>query len=174
MRREVLYNILVEFGIPMKLVRLIKMYLNKTCSKVCIGKHFSNSFPIQNGLRQGDALLPLLFNSACDQNADQNWDIKIGKRSFENVSQFKYLGKTVTNQYLIQEEIKRRLNSGNACCHSVQKFLSSCLLSKHVKIGIYKNISLSVVLYRCETWSVTLREENKLRQFWNRVLRRIF
>jgi hypothetical protein len=50
-----------------------------------------------------------------DQNVDQNRKIKIRNRSFENVSQFKYLGTTVKNQNLIQEEIKRRLNSGNAC-----------------------------------------------------------
>jgi hypothetical protein len=50
-----------------------------------------------------------------DQNAGQNREIKIGNRSFENVSEFKYLETTVTNQNLIQEEIKRRLNSGNAC-----------------------------------------------------------
>jgi hypothetical protein len=65
-----------------------------------------------------------------DQNAGQNWEIKIGNRSFENVTQFKYLGTTVTNQNLIQEEIKRRWNSGNACYHSVQNLLSSRLLSK--------------------------------------------
>jgi hypothetical protein len=59
-----------------------------------------------------------------------NQEIKIGNRSFENVSQFKYLGTTVTNQNLLQAEIKRRLNSGNACYHSVQNLLSSCLLSK--------------------------------------------
>jgi hypothetical protein len=60
-RREVLYNILIEFGIPMKLVRLIKMCLNEIYSKVRIGKHLSDSFPIQNGLKQGDALSPLLL-----------------------------------------------------------------------------------------------------------------
>jgi hypothetical protein len=65
-RREVLYNILIEFGVPMKLVRLIKMCLNEMYSKVRIGKHLSESFPIQNGLKQGDALSPLLFKFALE------------------------------------------------------------------------------------------------------------
>jgi hypothetical protein len=67
------------------------------------------------------------------QNEGQNHDIKIVNRSFENVAQFRYLGTTVTNQNSIQEEIKMRLTLGNACYHSVQKLLSSRLLSKTVK-----------------------------------------
>jgi hypothetical protein len=59
-----LYNILIGFGVPMKLVRLSKVCLNKIYSKVCIGKHSSDMFPIQNGLKHGDALLQLLFNFA--------------------------------------------------------------------------------------------------------------
>jgi hypothetical protein len=90
------------------------------------------------------------------------------------VSQFKYFGTIVTNQNLIQEEIEMRLNSGNACCHSIQNLLSSRLLSKNFKIRIYKTIILPVVLYGCETSSLTLREEHRLRVFENRVLRRIF
>jgi hypothetical protein len=81
---------------------------------------------------------------------------------------------TVTNQNLIQEEIKRKLNSGNACYHSLQNLLSSRLLSKNLKIRIYKMIILPVVLQGCETWSLTLREEHTLRVFENRVLRKIF
>jgi hypothetical protein len=183
----------------MKLVRLIKMCLNETYSKVHIGKHLSDSFPVQNGFKQGDALSPQIFSFAleyaikkvqenqmglkmngteqllayaddmnllgenigsinkntvtliyaskgvglevnvgktkyilmsCDQNADQNLDIEVGNRSFENVSHFMYFGMTVTNQNLIWEEIKRRLNSGNACYHSVQNLLPSHLLLK--------------------------------------------
>jgi hypothetical protein len=61
-----LYNILIEFGVPLKLVRLIKICLNETYGKVRIGKHLSDNFPIQNGLKQGDALSPLLFNFALE------------------------------------------------------------------------------------------------------------
>jgi hypothetical protein len=87
------------------------------------------------------------------------------------VEQLKYLGTTVTNQNSIQEEIKSRLKSGNACYHSVQDLLSSSLLPKNIKIKIYRTIVLPVDLYGCETWSLTLREEHRLRVFQNRVLR---
>jgi hypothetical protein len=187
-----LYNILIKCGVPTKLVRLIKM---------C--KHLSESFPIHNCLKQGDALTPLLFNFALEyairkvqkiqvglklngthqllayadvnllrdniytirntetlidaskevgleinvektvymllfhyQNVGQNRDTKIVNRLFENVSQIKYLVMTVPNQNLIQEEVKRRLNSGNTCYRSVQNLLSSHLLLKNLKIRI--------------------------------------
>jgi hypothetical protein len=105
------------------------------------------------------------------QNVGRNWDIKIANRSFGNVSQLKYSWMTVTNQNLIVEEIQRRLNSGNARYHSVQNLLCSCLLLKNLKIRIYKTIILPVVLYECETRSLTLREEHRLRVFENSVLR---
>ena len=72
------------------------------------------------------------------------------------------------------EEIKSRLRSGNACYHSVQNLLSSRLLSKNLKIKIYRTIILPVLLYGCAAWSLTLQEERKLRVFENMVLRRIF
>jgi len=240
-RREVLYKILFEFGIPRKLVRLIKMSLTETYSRVWVGKNVSDRFPIRNGLKQGDALLPLLFNLALeyvimriqvkedglklngthqllayaddvnvlggsihtlkenaealvaatreigleiiadktkymvmsqDQIAGQNQSVRINNSTFERVEEFKYLGTTLTRQNSIPEEIKIRLRSGNACYYSVQNLLSSRLLSKNLKIKIYRTIILLVVvLYWCETWSLTLREERKLRVFENMVLR---
>ena len=68
----------------------------------------------------------------------------------------------------------RYIRHTGTCYHSVQNLLSSRLLSKNVKIKIYRTISLPVVLYGCETWSLTLRKERKLRLFENMVLRRIF
>ena len=242
-RREVLYNILIEFGIPMSLGRLIKLCLTETYSRVRVGKNLFDMFPIKNGLKERDAQSPLLFNFAfeCairrvqvneddlkldgthqlvvyaddvhilggsvhtmkenaealivaskkiglevnadktkymvmsrDQNAGQSHSINIDNSSSERAEEFKYLGMTITNQNSVQEEIKGRLKSGNVCYYSVQNLLSPSLLSKNIKIKIYKTIILPVVVYGCETWSLTLREEHRLRVFENRVLRRIF
>jgi hypothetical protein len=106
-----------------------------------------------------------------DEHAGKNHKIKISNKSFERVEQFKYLETALTNQYLIHEEIKIKLKSGNACCHSVQNLLSSTLLSKNINIKIYRTIILRVVLYGCETWSLTLREDRRLNVSEKRVLR---
>jgi len=205
----------------------------------------SDRFPIRNGLKQGDALTPMLFNCALeyairrvqvnqdglklngthqllayaddvnilgrsiqtlkenaealvaatkeigleisadktkhmvmsrDQNAGRIQSARTDNSTFERVEEFKYLGTTLTYQNSIVEEIKSRLKPGNACYHSVQNLLSSRLLSKNLKIKIYKYkiLILPVVLYGCETWSLILREERKLRVFENMVLRSMF
>jgi sorting nexin-29 len=215
----------------MKLVRLIKMRLNETYSRARVGKHLSDTFPIKNGLKQGDALSPLLFNFTLEydirrvqanreglklngthqllvyaddvnilggrvhatsikkntkalvvaskeiglevnaektkymimsrnQNAKQNHNMKLDNKSFERVKQIKYLGTTLTDRNSIQEEIKSRLKSGNACYRLVENLLSFSLLSKDTKIKIYRTIILPVVVYGCETWSLTLRKEH--------------
>jgi hypothetical protein len=103
-----------------------------------------------------------------DQNIGRSNSTQSDGSSFEMVEELQLLGTTLTNQNSIQEEIKNRLKkSGNACYHSVQNFLSSSLLSNSVKVKKYITIILSVVLYGCETWSLTLR----LRLLENRVLR---
>jgi hypothetical protein len=109
-----------------------------------------------------------------DQNTGQNGNIQIGTKLSKIVEQCKYFATTQTYYNSIHEEIKSRLKSGNACYHSVQNFLSSSLLSKNVKIKIYRIIIMPVVLYHCESCSLTLREECRLRVFENKVLRRIF
>jgi len=109
-----------------------------------------------------------------DRNAGRGQSVKIDNSPIERVEVFKYFGSTLTDQNSIQEEIKSRLTLGNACCYSVQNLLSSRLLSKNLKIKIYSTIILPVVLYGCETWSLLLREERRLRVFENRVLRRLF
>src|SRR5215469_3014566 len=109
-----------------------------------------------------------------DQNAGRIHSMKTDNSSIERVEEFKYLGKTLTNQNSIQEEIKSRLKLGNACYYSVQNLLFSSLLSKNLKIKIYRTTILPVVLYGCETWSLTMREERRLGVYENRVLRRVF
>jgi len=81
------------------------------------------------------------------------------------VEEFTYLGTTLTNENSIQEEIKSRYMSGNACYHSVPNLLSSSLLSKNLKIKIHGTVILPVVVYGCETWPLTLREERRLSVF---------
>jgi hypothetical protein len=104
----------------------------------------------------------------------QNQNIRRANELFGNVARFKYFGTTLRNQNDIHDEIKSGLNSGNACFCSVQNLLSSHLISKNLKIKIHKTVILPVVLYGYETWSLTLREEHRLRVFENRVLKRMF
>jgi hypothetical protein len=125
------------------------------------------------GLEVNPEKTKYMLVSRC-QKAGQRQSIKTASRSFEDMAKFKYLGITRTDQNCILEEIKSRQNSGNACSHSVQSLLSSRLLSKNVKVKIYKTIIMLVVLYGCETWFLTLREEHRLGVFENRFLRRIF
>jgi len=131
--------------VPLSIIRSFSLYARQWCM----------SYRFADSLRAGSG---------------RNWF----RRGWKNVEEFKYLGTTLTNQNSIAEEIKSRLRSGNACYHSVQNLLSSRLLSKNLKIQIYRTIIFPVVLYGCETSSVTLREERKLSVFENTVLRRIF
>jgi hypothetical protein len=90
------------------------------------------------------------------------------------VEQVKYLGATIMNKNYVTEEIMNMLKSGNVGYHSVQNLSSSSLLSKNIKVKMYRTIIFPVILYGCEAWLPTLREECRQRVFENRVLRRIF
>ena len=83
------------------------------------------------------------------------------------------MGTTQTNENSIKEEIKSRLKSGNACYHSMLNLLSSSLLSKYMEIKIYRYAILTVVLYGCESWSLSLKEACRLRVYESRMLRTI-
>ncbi|KAJ4442449.1 hypothetical protein ANN_04035 [Periplaneta americana] len=108
-----------------------------------------------------------------DQIIIRNGNVKNWKFILRRGGKIKYLGATVRSINDIREEIKRRISMGNAS-HSAEKILSSSLLSKNLKVRIYKTVILPVLLYGCETWTLTLREEYRLRVFENKVLRKIF
>jgi hypothetical protein len=139
-----------------------------------VGASISCNPKVLHGRYRDNFNVPFYMLLSRHQNTRKNRDMKIANRYFRNVTQFKYFGTTVINKSLIQEEMKRRLNSDNACYHSAQNLLSSCLLSKNIQIRIHKTIILPVVLYGCETRSLKLREEQRLSVFENRVLKRIF
>jgi hypothetical protein len=92
----------------------------------------------------------------------QTHNLLTANKSFENMEKSKYLANVITNQNDIHEELKTKLNSGNAWCHSFQSLLYSRLLSKNLKIKMYKATIIPPVLYGCGT----------LRVFRNKVLRK--
>jgi hypothetical protein len=137
------------------------------CVVLCVGRGLATDLsPVQGVLRTVNRTKKL---KSC-QNPTEGCKT-IDKQRDRTTFSLQFLPKLVT---LYNSTIKRTLNSGNACYHSVQKLMSSRLLSKNIKIRIYKTVILPVVLYGCETWSLTLGKEHRLRMFENRVLRRIF
>jgi hypothetical protein len=108
-----------------------------------------------------------------DQNAEKSHNINIDNKSFERMEHFRYVGTNLTNQNSIWEEIKSRLQSGNACYHSVQDLLSCSLLSRNTDSDI-QNYNFACCCVWVQSWSLILREECRLGVFENRVRRRIF
>jgi hypothetical protein len=92
--------------------------------------------------------------------------------SFESAAKFIHFGTSVTNLHRIHAEITSRLNSLNACYHSVHNLSSSYLLSKNIQTQVYTTTISLIILYGCETWSLAMRKEHRLRVFENWVLRK--
>jgi len=85
--------------------------------------------------------------------------------AIEKVNKFRYLGAYVTSKHEVTEEIKIGLESGNECFYSVQKLLTSRLISRKLKLKIYRTVVLPLIIYGCKSWSTTSAEERKLRLF---------
>jgi len=113
----------------------------------------------------------MIINQDTGNEGDKN--IRISYEVIEKGNKFTYLGTYVTSKTEVAEKIKSRLVSGNACFYSVQKFLTSQLISRKLKMKIYRTVILPVLLYGCESWSTTLADEHKLRVFENKVLTKI-
>jgi hypothetical protein len=144
-RREVLCNILIDFGAPIKLVRLIKMCLNETYSKVLTDIHLSDTFPIQNGLKQGDALLPLRFNFALVYAIRKVQKNQVGLQLSGTHQLLVYaddvnlLGDNVDT---IKKNKKLIDTSKEVCLEVNAEKIKYMLLSRHQKAGQNQNIKI--------------------------------
>ena len=103
-----------------------------------------------------------------------NFHLTRDEGDIEKMSVFKYLGALITKNNEVEKEVKHKLNIRNACYYSVQELFSSQILSRNIKLRICETTILPVVLYGSDTWSLTLKEEERLRVFEKKILRKIF
>ncbi|PSN39682.1 hypothetical protein C0J52_14416 [Blattella germanica] len=205
-KREELYSILMNFGIPKKLVGLIGMCLNGTKSRVREGKQVSDIFEIHNAFKQGDTLSLLLFNFVLEhviksledkEGVQLNGihkllvyadDIILLGDSEEILKDNMHILRSNTRKLGLEVNVnktKYMVTRRNASCNAngqlmtnegnfEERLVSSQLFSKNIKLKIYKTVILPVILYGCETWTLTLRDEKRLRVFENKVLRKMY
>ncbi|PSN49740.1 hypothetical protein C0J52_08482 [Blattella germanica] len=176
-KREKLYSILMNFGIPKKLVSLIGMCLNGTKSRVRVGKQVSDIFEIHNGLKQGDALSPLLFNFVLEHAIEDKEGVQLNgiHKLLVYADDIVLLGDSEEilkdNMHILRSNTRKlglEVNLMTSEGNFEERLLSSQLLPKNIKLKIYKIVILPVILYGCETWTLTLREEKRLRVFENK------
>ena len=241
-RRNIIFNIMEEFGIPRKLIRLTKATLTATKCKIMIQGALSDPFDIDTGLRQGDRLSTILFNLALEKviramsinwkgtiftsskqltafaddvdllgrgtlavkesfvemqtagkeiglvvnedktkylTLDRQQGSRIGQNitmnefNFEVVQSFKYLGSIINVSNDIEEEIQIRTSQGNKCFYALRHLFKSSLLSRSTKFRLYRTMVRPIVMYGCETWTLTNRLENTLNVFERKMLRKI-
>ena len=131
-RREVLHDILIEFGIPMKLAGLIKMCLSESYSRVLADKHLSDIFPVKNGLNQGDDLSPLLFNFALEY---------VSRRVQVNQDELKMNG---THQFLVNADA---VNTLGGSVHAVKKNTGVLVVAIKIRLEVNAYKTKYVVIH---------------------------
>ncbi|KAG7296948.1 hypothetical protein JYU34_019852 [Plutella xylostella] len=239
--RGALYAILRNFDIPAKLVELIEAATRDSNMQVRVGGEMTEPFPVVTGLKQGDALSPMLFNLVLEYvlrkvltlevgiklngrhkvvgyaddlallgetsaevramadvlgtealkvglriNHDKTEylnmtrsrnnrvaDLQVGNIQYKGVVKFKYLGCTINATNSRDDEINIRVQNALRCSAALHKVLTSRLLSRSTKLRIYKTIIRPILMYGCEAWTLTLKEENKLLVAERKILRKI-
>ncbi|XP_048521741.1 uncharacterized protein LOC125504187 [Dendroctonus ponderosae] len=154
-KRVMIWETTAEFGIPHKIIRLTRVCVEGSRCKVKIGSDMSNVFRVSTGLKQGDVLSPTIFNIALEkvERPDTCTSLEqpegMNENNFENVTQFKYLGSIITADNDISEEIKS-------------------------KIKVYKTVIRPIIMYGCESWTLTVRNEELIRRLERRILTKIY
>ncbi|KAL4142816.1 hypothetical protein QTP88_005213 [Uroleucon formosanum] len=187
--RNSLYNIMEEFGFPDKLINLTKLAMEGVKYQVRVDNFMSEAFSVETGLKQGDALSPLLFNIALEKairvlqnesrglNVDEHQikvlgfadDLNILGDSLDDT----YLGVLLSTKNDWSREIGSRITKAERAFFALLKFFKSKLFSKRTKTRLYTSIIRPILTYGCEVWTTTIVTQRRLGTFENKIWRRI-